>query len=241
MVSKVVTVTLFRRPAYSQQVLHALLQCAGIEEYLVFLHVDPGCQAVIDLARGFRHRRKCVTVNQSVLGCTRNVFESLEHGFQHADFVIHFEDDIVPARDCLRYFEWAGQRFQDDQEIFSVSAYRKSTIEARSYYSARRVAWFNCWGWGTWQDRWTEMRARWGFGEYDSWDICVNRIRGDRLQIEPDLARTQNIGAENGTYCPGPEWHRENQFNEFGAWSVPIDLNAEFTLSAEVYRPPPPA
>jgi hypothetical protein len=34
---------------------------------------------------------------------------ALEHGFATgADFLIHLEDDIVPARDFLHYMEWAA-------------------------------------------------------------------------------------------------------------------------------------
>lgn len=50
-IEKVVTMTLFRRPQYTRQVLEALACCEGIREYLVLLHVEPGYPEVLKLAR----------------------------------------------------------------------------------------------------------------------------------------------------------------------------------------------
>ncbi|QEL18662.1 glycosyltransferase family protein [Limnoglobus roseus] len=230
---KVIVVTLFKRPTYTSRVLDWLGQCHGVEEYSILLHIEPGCHPVLDLAQEFPHPGKVVVENRALLGCTRNIYESLDHGFRHADFVIHFEDDVAPARDCLRYFEWARNRFEGEKDVFTVSAYQKSQVGPDRYYSARRVRWFNSWGWGTWHDRWLELRENWPFGASYSWDIGANRLRGDRCQIQPDLARSQNIGAEDGAHCPSPEWHRDNHWNEFGAWSVPLDPIAKFTLASE--------
>ena len=230
---KVIVVTLYKRPTYTWRVLDWLGRCHGVEEYSILFHVEPGCRPVLDLAREFAHPGKVVVENKALLGCTRNTYESLDHGFRHGDFVIVFQDDDAPARDCLRYFEWARDRFEADRDVFSVSAYTKSRVGPEHYYTARRVRCFTSLGWGTWRDRWIEMRENWPFGAPHSWDVGANRLRGDRCEIRPDLARAQNIGAEDGVHCSGPTWHRDNQWNEFGAWSVPLDLTAEFTLAAE--------
>ena len=142
--------------------------------------------------------------------------------------VIVLDDDIVPAADCLRYFEWAGEKYRDDREVFTVSAYARETPPPARYHSVRRLRWFTPWGWATWRDRWEEMRAHWGFGEPFSWDVIVNRTRGERFEIQPFLSRVQNIGAEGGVHVPDPQWHREHQYNEFGAWSVSLDPAGRF-------------
>jgi hypothetical protein len=35
------------------------------------------------------------------------------------------------------------------------------------------------------------------------------------MEIFPLVSRIQNIGAQEGTYCPGPEWHYHNQYNDY--------------------------
>ena len=62
--------------------------------------------------------------------------------------------------------------------------------------------------------------CRWNFVRELTWDLCVNQMRAGRFEVRPLLARTQNIGAERGTHCPDPEYHRLHHHNAFGAWSI---------------------
>jgi hypothetical protein len=225
---KVVALTLFRRPDYTRRVIDALVACDGIADYLVTFHVEPGYPAVLELAHEAPFDNKRIVENNSLLGCGDNIYSALDDAFRFADYVVLLEDDVVPAADCMRYFEWARRRYRDDPQVFSVSTYSRSVPPPELYYRVRRVPWFNCWGWATWADRWAEMRAQWDFSPGESWDIRVNQMRGQRVQIEPHLARSQNIGAEQGAHCPSPDWHRQNVLNEFGAWSVDLDPRAEF-------------
>ena len=226
--AKVVTIAAYRRLAYTRQVVEALSRCAGIDDYLVLFHLEPGYPEIVDLAFSAPLANKRIVLNETRLGCTANTYQALDHGFRYADFVVHIEDDCVPSRDCLRYFEWARHAYREDPAVFTVTSYSRDIPPPEQYFAAQRFPWFTPWGMGTWSDRWAEMSDRWGFGEKKSWDLCVNDMRGNRVQIQPHLARTQNIGAEWGTHVPSPEWHRENHFNEFGAWSLDLDLSTPF-------------
>jgi hypothetical protein len=225
---KVVTMTLYRRAKYTQQVLEALARCCGIDEHLVLLHIEPGHPEVLETARRVQFKQKVLVENADHLGCSINTWTALDHGFQHADFVFHLEDDTVPARDCLRYVDWARHTYRDDPAVFTVASYARETPPAERYFEVIRSPWFTPWGWGTWRDRWDEMSAAWNFDPSVTWDICLNRMRGDRFEARPFLARVQNIGAEEGTHCPSPEFHRQNHFNEFGAWSVECTSDGVF-------------
>lgn len=225
---KVVALTLFRRAGYSRQTLEALSRCHGIDDYLVLIHVEPGYPEVLQVARDVKFSRVVIVENADLLGCTQNTLSAVLHGFQHADFVVCLDDDTVPAPDCLRYFEWARHAFRDDKSVFTVTGFARYTPDPSGYYAAERIRWFTPWSWATWRDRLPEIINRWDYLPNASWDISVNQIRGNRFEVHPLLARTQNIGAEQGTYCPSPEFHREHQYYEFGAWSVPLDCDAAF-------------
>jgi hypothetical protein len=57
-----------------------------------------------------------------------------------------------------------------------------------------------------------------------SWDCAVNEYRAKHHlhEIRPVLARSQNIGAEQGTWVPGAAWHRKFQYNPLWADSLPV-------------------
>jgi hypothetical protein len=225
-----IAVTLYKRLDYSRRVLEHLKACAGIEDYLVSLHVEPGYPRVLELARSFPLPNRNLVVNDTRLGCTANIHSALKYGFMRSEYVIMVEDDVLLAPGALKYFEWAREVFRDDPSIFTVAAYRKEEVAAKDFYTYGKEQWFTPWGWATWKDRFVEMTDKWGWNEVDSWDCVVSKhARGERYQVYPTLSRSQNIGAVGGTYCPGPEWHKDNQFNPFwaGLPELGIDPNTK--------------
>jgi hypothetical protein len=116
----------------------------------------------------------------------------------------------------LRYFEFCNEKYKDDSEIFTISAYTKNNnVAEEDYNKIWKYQWFTPWGWGTWKDRWNELINDWDFEhKYGGWDWNINRrVRKNRYEIKPLLSRTQNIGAELGTYCT-PSYHAAEQFNK---------------------------
>lgn len=243
---KTISVSLYRRPNYTKQVLDALLECANIRDYHIVICCEPPSTRVkqinhdientIEIAKGFDHDNKLVVVNKNPLGCSMNIYSSIYNTFANTttDFHIHFEDDTVPSKDCLIYFEWAKEYYKQDSSVGVVGAYErigcadsfKPTIEYSEHYisdnrrkSAKRK-WFNPWGWGIWRDRWEKNLAEPLYkrihspGPYLSWDILTKRTLVDDQNLHqtyPLVSRIQNIGALNGLHCPSEAFHRANQ------------------------------
>jgi len=156
------------------------------------------------------------------------------------DAAIFLEDDTVPTPDFLTYCRAMLERFADDERIFSISGYTRMGEPGnhldrpeRGIHSRKG---FTPWGWATWLDRATPIAQDW-FGATGneaakhlsgsdfreainedprgSWAWPMNRYwRADRQEIAPSIGRIQNIGAENGAFCPGGSWHRKNHHTE---------------------------
>lgn len=232
---KTITISLYNRPEYTRELFQRLDNCRGIEEYKIFISCEPNDSTVINLAENFRPKQTTVTVNPIRLGCNSNVFKAIATGFDHSDYNIHFEDDTIPSRDCLEYFEWAKYEYVNDKSVFTVCGYVNSNNKTEHYNpksidveEIRRRHWFTPWGWSTWQDRWGEMKREWDFiGKYGSWDCTINRLllEKNRYEIYPAVARIQNIGAEKATHVPSPEWHKNHHFNEYWMESPGLFMN----------------
>ncbi len=69
--------------------------------------------------------------------------------------------------------------------------------------------------------------------------MAVNRLRANRYQLYPRIARTCNIGVLDGTFCTGPEYHRlhhdnSSYFADFlGVQSQEFELAIDLTAMAE--------
>ena len=209
----VVTMTAYRRPEYTRQVLAALADCRGIENCLFLPQVEPGHEEVIQLFRGWDACESRLIVNPQRLGLNRNSFTALMRARQaKCDAVIHVEDDTVPSPDTLDFFRWGFEQFEHDHSVFSLGAWNKPDTEplpAQSHECCSRN-WLWRFGWGTWKNRLGQILANWCFRNPKNFGWHINTTRGNRREIHPVLSRIQNIGYEQGESGYSPEWYRAN-------------------------------
>lgn len=226
---KTLTISLYNRPKYTSILLENLNQCFGIEDYHITICCDPGSKEVEKLAKNFRPSQTDVIVNNRRMGCNTNIYQSLAIGFSKNDYHIHFEDDTIPGKDCLKFFEWAKEKYSSNVDIFTICGYVTSDNPTEHHYPKNsnidkvdKRSWFTPWGWATWKDRFEEMEKVWDFqGRNGSWDATINHIaRKNRFEIFPTVARIQNIGAEMGTHVPNAEWHKVNHYNDYWIESI---------------------
>jgi hypothetical protein len=225
----VLVVVAYNRPKYLKRVLESLENCVGVEMYDVYFSVDPGNKEVLRLAWGFdASRSRTVTRNEVRLGAHENKKRALDRGFQVADFVIMIEDDTILSPDTLQFFEYARDRYEFDDNVFTISAYgdncrndNTETVPSKYYHTIARRHHYTPWVWGTWKDRWvSDIKDQW-----NGWDVQMNfrtppyedmvsgrnkdgpdfsrfdaGIRRDRVEVFPVLSRSNNIGDENGMH-----------------------------------------
>jgi len=220
---RVVSVALYNRAGYSRRVLDALAKCDGIGGYHVIFCVDKGDPAVLRLAEehpGFRSRR--VLAHGRRVGCDANIRHCLVLGFNVCDYVVVVEDDVVPAADFLRLFEYCRGAYQDDPDIHTVGAYNRGRPRPEDHHRLARSRLFVPWGWATWLDRWKEPGGMWqNWGLDKGWDTHLDHaLRRGRAQVRPILGRAQNIGAVGGWHVNDPSWHAKHQFSPVWAGSV---------------------
>lgn len=234
---RVITLCAYNRPHYLARVLAGLAVCHGVEDYLLVAAIEPGDDDVMRLLLDVNFCETKLYRHINRRGIRANTHFALSRGFERGDYVIHLEDDVVPAPDCLAYFEHCRERYAGDPEIFTVTAYNGphrrgpagdykplSVYTPEERYQLRRVAWFTPSGWATWADRWAEMRGNWQMAKDGiGWGPHLNKvIRGERCQIYPVLARTQNIGAE-GQNVRDRDWFRDCVYNPH--WAGALDLS----------------
>lgn len=222
--NKVITMPVYRRPDYTQKVLEGLRSCYGIEDYRICIFAEPDQQPVLDVINSFTDLNIILFVNEKRLGLPGNTRQCLEYGFSVSDFVIHIEDDTTPAKDCLKFYEWAGNEYKDDKEIYTITGYNRCQPVPNDhdiYHEVRRRQWFHAVSWATWIDRWEEIKSNWKVVEENTWSFSVKDSRKDRCEIYPCISRVQNIGERMGTNTLVKDhWMH---YNEFWIGSVELE------------------
>jgi hypothetical protein len=220
---RTISLTAHRRPHYLAQTLEALSDCVGIERYRVTVFCDSGHAKSRDCVRVVESAGFEPVLTRRRLGCAANTGRAIAAAFDAgAPYHLHLEEDTVPSRGALLWFEWA-ERLGTDASIFSVTGYNREPSGASHEWSTR--TWFTPWGFATWADRWEE-EMRWRRHIRKGWDVRLNRIRGNRCEAFPCISRVQNIGALGGAHVPSAEWHAEHH----AAREVTDDLTETFVL-----------
>jgi len=223
--------TAWRRPDYFSQVLKSLEDADGIEDYFVLISLDGGYEEEQD--NMVEILKQCslnyeVIIHKENLGCAGNTGFILSEGFKRADRVIHFEDDTVLHPDCLRFLEHNLDKYEDNDDIFSITSYTNSQwndicldgdwLEPQLVGIRDR---FTCQGWATWKRVWEEIDVWFGVTFKDTMpnpipqgDEFLNHVelddkgswahpmahywRNGRYEIAPHTSFLQNIGKDDG-------------------------------------------
>jgi hypothetical protein len=226
----------YNRLDYTKQVLDGIRSCYNSKDYKVIICVEPEQPVMIDMLSNYKHLDMEIHQNEERLLTGGNVFKCLDIGFTYSDYVILFEDDIVPSKDCLNYFEFCRHKFKDIKEILNITGYCNRLhikdfdihIKEDEYYKLRRLDWFTCWGWATWLDRWQELKKHWFTDKRDgNWTGKINNkfILEDKMyQIMPYLSRVQNIGFENGVHKMEKIWYEYGQKTNYWIEDIGYDF-----------------
>ena len=110
---------------------------------------------IVDEAGNFKLFFKNLEVieRKENLGLSENITKSVTNIINRYGRVIVLEDDIVPSKNFLKYMNDALDHYSLDKNIWHINAcspVNDFNKENETYFSRL----MNCWGWGTWKDRW---------------------------------------------------------------------------------------
>lgn len=208
----IASMTAYRRPGCTRQVLEAFHRCEGWEEVPLLIQCEPGNAEVEKMVK---EASPWARINPQRLGLNKNSHAALTRAacWDGADAVLHIEDDTVLSPDALLYYRWALEQVRDRRDIFSVSGYNRADEEpARDAFGQTgERKWFTCWGWACTLERLKEMLDRWSFSRPKSFATHLNKkVRGSRLELYPLLSRVQNIGYTRCTSNHSESWYRKH-------------------------------
>ena len=80
---------------------------------------------------------------------------------------IVIEDDLIASRNMLAYVNLGLEKYENNPEVFSISAYSNRVKVPKEYsYDAYFAPRSSSWGWATWKDRW--LSCDWDLKDWES-------------------------------------------------------------------------
>ena len=153
----------FNRPKHLFECLSSLERCTGFENYVGTIFIDGArnqaelqfVEECHQLAEEFAQRH-CFNVvkRESNLGLANSIRSGIDQIFQSNDSIIVVEDDLVLHSGFLQFLSSGLAKYADEKKVSSISGYQ---------YPIKRppagpvfLLGADCWGWGTWSDRWNQ-------------------------------------------------------------------------------------
>ncbi len=102
-------------------------------------------------------RRTHLIIRPHNYGLSRNIIEGLSEIFAHHTKAIILEDDIFTSPAFLDYMNASLTRYECESKVWSINAWALPLDYPKlgeSFFSRE----INCWGWGTWRDRWQHYK-----------------------------------------------------------------------------------
>lgn len=152
----------FNRPEHTRKTLAAIASNALASATDLFIFVDgprneedvAQIREVCAIADAVKSFRSLTLVRQDVnKGLAQSIVEGINRVLEEHDKIIVMEDDIVTSPAFLNYMNNSLSRFEDEKKVWHICGYNEPTggRDTRKTYFSRLM---NCWGWGTWRDRW---------------------------------------------------------------------------------------
>ena len=172
MVFAPIVLFVYNRPWHTQQTVEALQKNELAAESDLFIFADGAKTENDEKVNEVRKYIKTITGFKSITifekekncGLANSVIAGVAEIINKFGKVIVIEDDIVTSKYFLKFMNEALNFFENDERIFSVSAYTypaKTMKIPKSYKHDIYLSYrHGSWGWGTWKERWSSVDWR---------------------------------------------------------------------------------
>lgn len=143
--------------------------------------------------RNYKGNFKAINIFESPhnLGLANSIISGVTRVINLAEKVIVVEDDLITSRDFLLYMNDALVFYEKFKEYGAVSAYTYPMPILKTYekdiYVTRKG---ECWGWGTWKDRWDHVD--WEVKDFDEY-LKNRRRRKDFESLQYGIDKMLNL------------------------------------------------
>ena len=199
----------YNRPWHIKQTIEALQKNELANESELFIYSDaPKNKEAEKKVKEVREYIKTIDGFKKVTiierkknwGLANNIIDGVTKIINEYGKIIVLEDDLVTSPYFLKFMNEALEFYEREKKVWHISGwnypirldYRKSVFLWR---------WMNCWGWGTWKDRWDNLIT--------DVDILINSIS------KKDIKKFNLDGAEKA-------WQRLilNKEKKLKTWAV---------------------
>jgi hypothetical protein len=153
----------YNRPSHLERTINALAQNPQTSESQLYIFIDGPKNEndkkfvsesikVAEKVNGFKDKH--IIVSEKNKGLAESIKTGVNQIFETYSKVIVLEDDILTTNSFLRYMNAALDKYEKYEDVASVQSFSVVTGMYEEHFFLPGA---DCWGWGTWKDRWINV------------------------------------------------------------------------------------
>ncbi|HIF9198284.1 TPA: hypothetical protein ACX6PX_003586 [Photobacterium damselae] len=199
-----VVIFVYNRLTHTKKTIAALAENYNSDKTDLYIYSDgPKGSSDYDSIREIREyckSIKCfrtVTINESEknIGLAKNIINGVTEVIKKHGKIIVLEDDIVTAKDFINYMNASLNKYKDIDNVWHISGWNYPAFNHSDNNKAYLWRGMNCWGWATWEDKWSFYRKDPEYfinnfseqminkfnidGKYDFWEQIKRNYNGE--------------------------------------------------------------
>lgn len=101
--------------------------------------------------KGFK--KKIIIQRKKNFGLAKNIIDGVTHVIKKEKKAIILEDDLIVNYSFLKFMNNSLDKFKKNKKIWHISGWNYN-VKIKYNHDCYFTRGMNCWGWGTWHDRW---------------------------------------------------------------------------------------
>ena len=105
----------------------------------------------IKKVKGFK--KKIIILRKKKLGLAKNIISGINLIFKNNKKAIFLEDDLIVSSNYIKFMNQALDKYYKNKKVWHINGWSyqlKNNLNQDVFFSKN----MNCWGWGTWRNRW---------------------------------------------------------------------------------------
>ena len=109
---------------------------------------------VINYLKKLRSKKQFnLVIREKNFGLAKNIIQGVSQVLKKNSSAIFLEDDLIVSKNFLKFMNLNLTYYKNQKKVWHISGWNYNVnfnVEEDAYFTRG----MNCWGWGTWRDRW---------------------------------------------------------------------------------------
>ena len=105
--------------------------------------------------KGFK--KKTIYLRKKNFGLSKNILSGVTKIINKHGKIIVLEEDIIVQKEFINFMNLNLEKYKNESKIWHISGWNYN-VNISSSFDAYCIRTMNCWGWGTWKNRWINYK-----------------------------------------------------------------------------------